>query len=250
MDDDDITAIVKRAPILDALRDEPMDGSRLEERLSSSRSTVHRATNRLADLGLIERRDGEFELTSFGRVVGERVADCRRDLDAAERLAPFLEAADGDAEIPLDLLANAEITRPEAGRAHFAVKRLSDLMAESASLRMFSAVVSPIYVDICCREARRGADVRAIFDRRVVDTLFDEYAPESREAARVGELELLIHDDCPFELFVFDDRVGMTAHGTAGDPTLFVESDDPAVYEWATALFDRYEDGAEHATVF
>ncbi|MFC6724934.1 helix-turn-helix transcriptional regulator [Halobium palmae] len=250
MDDEDITEIVKRAPILDALRDEPCGANELEERLSFSRSTIHRATNSLADQGLIEKRDGKFELTSFGRIVGGRLADCRRDLDTADRLAPFLEAVEPGAEIPLGRFADATVTRPRAGQAHFAVKRLSDLMAESGSLRAFSAVVSPIYVDICCREARDGADVRAIFDRQVVDILFDEYASEAREAIDAGDLEVLIHDDCPFELFLFDDRMGMTAHDEDGNGTLFVETDDPDAYEWAESLFREYESEAEFATVF
>ncbi|MFC4359048.1 helix-turn-helix transcriptional regulator [Halobium salinum] len=250
MDDDDITEVVKRAPILDALRDEPQDANRLEERLAFSRSTIHRATNHLADLGLIRKREGRFELTAFGRLVGGRLVDFRRDLDTADRLSPFLDAVEGTVELPLDGLAEAEVSGPERGRAHVAVKRISDLMAGSESLRTFSGVVSPIYVDICCREAKAGARVRAVFDRRVVDVLFNEYAADYREAIEQGELEVRIHDDCPFELFLFDDRVGMTAHDDAGQVTQFVESDDPSVYEWAEGLFERYRSEAEFATVF
>lgn len=250
MDDDDVTEVVKRGPILDALRDEPQDANRLDERLAFSRSTIHRATNDLVDLGLLRKRDGRFELTSFGRVVEQRLADFRRDLDTADRLSPFLDAVEPGVELPLDRLADATVSGPERGRAHFAVKRISDLMSESASLRTFAGVVSPIYVDICCREAKAGAHVQAVFDRQVVDVLFNEYATEYREAIEQGELEVRIRDDCPFELFLFDDRVGMTAHDDGGQATMFVESTDATVYEWAEALFERYRSESEFATVF
>ncbi|MDS0294251.1 helix-turn-helix transcriptional regulator [Halogeometricum luteum] len=250
MDDDDLVEVVKRLPILEALRNGPQSAGGLEERLSFSRSTVHRATNALGALGMIRKRDGEFELTSFGRVAVRRLSECRRDLDIADRLSPFLNAVDADVAFPVAALSDAAVTSPDRGQAHFAVKRVSDLMRESKSLRTFSAVVSPVYVDICCRQARRGASVEAVFDRRVVDILFDEYGPEAREAIRGGDLEVLICDDCPFELFVFDDCVAMTAHGSGGERTPFVESSNPDLYEWAEDLFVRYKSDAEFATVF
>ncbi|MDS0299684.1 DUF1724 domain-containing protein [Halogeometricum sp. S1BR25-6] len=253
MDDDDFVEVVKRLPILEALRDGSQSAGSLEERLSFSRSTVHRATNALASLGMIRKRAGEFELTSFGRVAVRCLSECRRDLDIADRLSPFLNAVDSDAAdvaFPIGALSDAAVTSPNRGQTHFAVKRVSDLMRESESLRTFSAVVSPVYVDICCRQARRGASVEAVFDRRVVDILFDDYGSEAREAIRNGDLEVLICDDCPFELFVFDDCVAMTAHGAGGERTPFVESSNPDLYEWAEDLFERYKSDAEFATVF
>jgi predicted transcriptional regulator len=250
MRDEEFAEVVKRLPVLEALRDGPHGTAELTDRLPLSRSTVHRATNALADLGLVERRDGKIELTSVGRIVTRRLSDCRRDVDTAERLAPFLDAVGSEIDVPLDLLADATVSRPDRGQAHFAVKRLSDLVSGSDSLRMLSAVVSPMYVDICCREATAGTAVRAVFDREVVDILFDEYASESREAIEHGTLEIRIHDDCPFELFLFDDVVGMTVQRAHGSVAPFVESSDPEVYEWAESLFERYDAAAEFATLF
>lgn len=250
MDDEDVVEIVKRAPILDALRDGSLSATRLEDRLSFSRSTIHRATNRLTALDMLEKRGDEFALTSFGRVAARRLEEYRRDLETGSRLAPFLNAVDSDIEFPVGLLSDATVTPPRPGRPHFVIKRASDLMADSDSLRMFSAVVSPVYVERCCEHAMEGASVTVIFDRQVLDILFDEYASEARAATREGELEVLVHDDCPFELFVFDDRVAMTAHRSSGGQTPFVESTNPDVYAWAERLFERYASHAEFATLF
>lgn len=250
MDDEDVVEVVKRFPILDALTNRPRTAAQLADRLSFSRSTVHRSTNRLADLGLLRKREDAFELTSFGRVATRSVAECRRDLDTASQLAPFLEAVETEVSFPVGPLSDASVTPCGRRRPHFAVKRVSDMLADSDSLRMFSGIVSPVYVERCCEHATDGSSIRAVFDRQVVDILFDDYASESKAACREGDLEVLIHDDCPFDLFVFDDRVAMTTHRADGSQAPFVESADPDVYEWAEQLFESYVSQAEFATLF
>ncbi len=250
MDRNYITEVVKRAPLLDVLRDGPAEASELERRLPMSRSTIHRAAKSFVEWGLLTKTGGVFQLTNFGYVVADRVVGFQTQLDAAARLEPFLNTVDSPPlAMPLGRLSDATITEPEAGMAHIGVKRLTDLMADSTSLRMFSSVVSPIYVDLCYREARNGMEIAAIFDRRVVELLFSEYGSKSREAARVGKFEVRIHDDCPFELFLFDDCVAITAHDESGNPCSFVESTNPEVLAWGEQLYERYETEAEYATM-
>lgn len=244
------TEVIKRAPLLDALRDGPAEASELERRLSMSRSTIHRATRSFVEWGLLTKTDGVFQLTNFGHVVADRVAGFRAQLDAAAQLESYLNTVESPPlGLPLEQLGDATITNPKAGMAHVGVKRLTDLMADSTSLRMFSSVVSPIYVDLCYREALNGMEIAAIFDRRVVELLFSEYGSKSREAAREGQFEVRIHDDCPFELFLFDDCVGITAHDESGNPCSFLESTNPEVIAWGEQLYERYESEAEYATM-
>ncbi|ESP88795.1 helix-turn-helix transcriptional regulator [Candidatus Halobonum tyrrellensis] len=251
MNDDDITEVVKRGPMLERLADGPVGSGDLERDLSASRSTIHRVLDRMGDLGVVSRCEQGYELTQMGRLVATRVASVRRELRAIGRAEPFFRDATLDGvDLPLDLLADATVVEPPAGRAHFTVKRVSDLMADAESMRMFSTVVSPLYVDLCVRHAKRGADIEAIFDRAVVDTLFSEYGSESREAAAEGGLCVRAHDCCPFELFVFDRTVGMTAHDDAGVSHAFVELDGEAAVAWATDLFERYAADAEYVTLF
>lgn len=251
MNDDQATEVVRRAAMLERLAEGPAGSGDLEADLAASRSTIHRALDRLSDLRLVERREEGYGLTDTGAVVAAEVTGFRRHLDAVDRVGPFVRDADLDGiDLPLDLLADATVTEPPAGSAHFTVKRIGDLLAESDSLRTFSTVVSPVYVDLCVRHAKRGTTVEAIFDRSVVETLFSEYGTESREAAAEGGLGVRVHDDCPFELFVFDRRVGLTAHDDAGVSHAFVELDGEAAVAWATDLFERYRADAEYVTLF
>ena len=69
-------------------------------------------------------------------------------------------------------------------------------------------------------------------------------------AAAEGGLHIRAHDCCPFELFVFDRTVGVTAHDGTGVSHAFVETEGEAAVEWANGLFDRYAAEAEYVTRF
>jgi predicted transcriptional regulator len=250
MNADDAVEFVKRAELLSFLRTTSADADTLDRNLSASRSTIHRATQSLTDQGLVEKDDGVFELTSVGAVVAARTEEFQCQLDTVERLEPLLEVIDAEAVgLPLEHLADATVERPCPGQPHVVVGGLDDLVADAESMRMFSGVVSPIYVDIAHEAVQNGTEIQAVFRRGVVDDLFCEHARKSREAARTGRFEVRIHDDCPFELFLFDDRVGLSAHDDRGLPVAFVETSNPVVVEWAESCFARYWDAAEYATI-
>ncbi len=250
MNSDDAVEFVKRAELLSFLRTTAADADTLERNLSASRSTIHRATQSLTTQGLVEEDDGVFELTSVGEVVAARTERFRTELDAVDRIEPFLDEIDSDAvDPPLDHLADATVERPSPGQPHVVVRCLNDLVADAESIRMFSGVVSPVYVDIAHEAVEEGTEIRAVFRREVVDVLFSEHGRKSREAARTGRFGVRIHDDCPFELFLSENRVGMSAHDDRGLPVGFVETSDPAVVDWAESLFAHYWDTAEYATI-
>lgn len=90
--------LIRRAPVLDSLRDGPMDRKALERGLDVSTATSYRRTGWLAKRGLIEERDGEFALTALGAEVDGQVTDLRDAVTGApgevestpERLAELL----------------------------------------------------------------------------------------------------------------------------------------------------------------
>jgi predicted transcriptional regulator len=250
MDSDDAVELVKRAELLSFLRKGSADSETLERNLSSSRSTIHRATQSLVAEGFVEKVDGEFRLTETGRVVAARTEQFRTELDAVDRLDPILDAIDTEnVDLPLEHLADATVECPRPGQPHVVVKRVDDLLDEADSLQMFSRVVSPIYVDITHRAIQDGAEIDVIFRRDVVEALFSEYGTKARDAAKTGRFDVRIHDDCPFELFLFDDVVGISAHDDRGLPRGFVETSNPTVVDWAESVFDRFWADAEYATL-
>lgn len=233
---------VQRFPLLRTLRRRSGEPRELERTLSMSRSTIHRATSSLEEKGLLSRGDEGIELTPLGRTVTDEIEDMRADLDTATRLAPFLNTVeDPDIGIPLELFADADVTHRQPRQAHFGVKRIIDRIEATDSLCMFSTIVSPLYVEVVHREILDGTDVEVIFDAEVSDVILENYRSETTEALSTGRFHLLVGDDIPFELFIYDDGMGMAAHDADGIARAFVETDAPAAVEWAEELYARYE---------
>jgi predicted transcriptional regulator len=251
MDDCQPSTLVKRAELLDALRAEPRTAGELERALSMSRSTVHRATEHLVERNVLRKEGQEFALTDPGRVAADEVVGFRDRMDGIEKLEPFLETADvSGVDLPFSALADAAVVRPDAKESHRVESVIRDRIASAESLRLFSGVVSPFYLEEIRDVVVTGATVEAVFDPKAVEVLFDEYAALSKDAAKAGEIAIKIHERCPFELFVFEETVGLAAHDDRGSPRLFVESSSEAVFDWADRLFERYATESEYATLF
>ncbi|WP_290812064.1 helix-turn-helix domain-containing protein [Halovivax sp.] len=229
---------VRRVEILSALDSAPAGASDLVEALDVSRSTIHRATNVLTDEGLVRKTNGRYELTGYGEVVAEKTTTYRNHLQAASTLEPFLNTSEAD-NIPVEHFADAKVTRPEPRQPHRSIHRITTLIERSTELRMFSSVLSPIYVDVAHREMVDGMEIQVVFDEELLDIILTEYEAEAREALETGRFDVHLCDEVPFELFLFDDRIGMAAHDDSGIARVFVECDVPAAIEWASDLYDR-----------
>lgn len=235
---------VKRAPLLDALSDGAKTLSQLEEALSMSRSTIHRALGDFEDVNVVRKTDRHYVLTGFGQTVTERTKEYSADLATALDLDEFLNAVES-IDVPLEHFADAEVIQPEAHRAHQGVKRILDIVEESDTLRMCSTILSPLYVDVARREMVDGMEIETIFDERLLYPLQLEYAEEAREAFQTGRFEVHFCTDIPFELFIYDDAMAMAAHNDLAVPSMFVESTSDGAVEWAEELYRSYKEQAE-----
>lgn len=61
--------LLRRSPLLEELRGDRVDRAELQDRLAVSRSTSHRHTRMLGELGVIEKTNGEFQLTASGKLL-------------------------------------------------------------------------------------------------------------------------------------------------------------------------------------
>lgn len=236
--------VVKRAPLLDALAEAPRTMGQLDEALSMSRSTVHRALGTFEDLGLVRKSGQRYALTGFGRTVAERTEAFATDLETARGLDEFLNAVDADVDVPTEHFRDAEVVRPEPHKADQGVKRIIDLIEATDDLRMFSNVLSPVYADVAHNEMFDGMELEVVFDERILDPLVSEYAEQAVEAFHTGRFEVYFGSDVPFELFLHDGGMAMAAHNGAALPRIYVESETPAAVEWAEDLYRSYRERA------
>lgn len=235
-----------RGELLELLAEEPRTARALADQLSMARSTVHRATETLDDLELVDKSDQQFEITGLGDVAAEELRDLRTNLETASKLEPFLNTIDtSTVDIPLECFSESRVTRSRNRQAHVGVKRIIELIERTDSMRMFSSILSPLYVDAAHREILNGTEIEVVFDQELVDPIVTKYSEEAREAFDTGRFEVLLGADIPFELFLFDDRMGMAAHDESGVARAFVECPSPEAQAWAEDFYRDYADTAE-----
>lgn len=240
-----VTAI-KRADALSTLLDGPVDRAELMATLDVSRTTVHRLVRGLEARDLLVQEKNEFTLTAFGRTVAAEVVTYRRRVTAAQRLQPFLETlTHPPVDVELDLFADATLTESKPTNPYAPVARFMHLLRESETLRGFdTTTVAPIYVEDIRSEILGGMETDVVYLSAVVEEMVAAYPEAIAAAAESGKLTLSTHEDLPFGLVVFDDRVGLGGYDETGLLSVFVDTDAPAAREWA---LDRYRDYREEA---
>jgi predicted transcriptional regulator len=248
MDTDQFIELVRRAPVLEALREEgAMDRRELEQHLDVSKSTVHRFTRSLRENGLIERSGGAFVLTSVGEVSAEEMAAFKASIETAWELAPVLQVTRAHGvDIDVAAFADATVTTAEPGNPYRPVNRFMSLVAETDTLRgLDPASINPLHVDDIYERIVNGMETDAVFPSAVVENLLTSNPERAERAFESGNLRLRIHDDIPFGLTLCDDRIGV---GIYDDDTgllrTYADTDAPAAHEWAEAVYTNYRDKA------
>ncbi|MFC5972317.1 helix-turn-helix transcriptional regulator [Halomarina salina] len=239
-----LVQLVRRSPVLVALREGPLDRRDLERRLDVSKPTVLRATGTLRDFGLVERVEGQFRLTAQGDVVATALDRFRRVERAASRLSPFL--ATTDYEVAVEHFADATVTTRKPGDPYRPVRRFMSLVESTDRLRGFdAATIAPGNVDTIYERIVGGMETDICYPEHVVETIVESSPERSTEAAQSGNLTLRVVDSVPCGLALFDDHVGLGGYDPeTGALAVFVDTDDEAAYAWGEREFERYREDA------
>ena len=241
---------IRRAPLLEYLGCGSANAGEILEGVDMSRSTVHRALDSLSEFDIVQEAGGEYELTEMGRIIVEEMDRFGTRVWTASSLTQFLNSIEMEGtEIPIEYLSDATVTRREPRQPHATIHRIMELFEKANELRMLSTVISPIYVDIGYKQMMNGMAIDAIFEREVVDLMLSEYPEKAYETMAIGNFDIYAHDDIPFELFIFEDRIGMAAHNVQGNAEILIESDDPTVVSWAEDLYERHHTEATSLSI-
>lgn len=244
-DPDGFLELVRRAPMLEALRDHPLDRQDLEERLDISRATSHRFTRWLGDRELIERIDGEFHLTELGQAVTATVTSFKSDVTTAFQLAPVLETLDDTRPpLPLEAFSDAVVTTPASGDPHGPMTRYASLVRETTMLRGINTwAIAPTYMDEIQERILDGMETDLIDPRPVVEDIMENYPERCVEVCVSGHLTIRLHESLPFGLVLFDDRIGIAVRDPETNSlSAFIDTDSPVAREWAESVYETYKE--------
>ena len=239
--------LLRRSPLLEELREESLDRARLQARLNVSKSTSHRHTRLLDELGVIEKVNGEFRLTESGALLTDAMVRFKREASSSLHLAPVLEAIqNAPLEIDNGAFAGATVTSAERGDPYSPVARFVELVEETETLRGFDLdAIAPIYIDEIQQRIVNGMQTEDIAHPEVTRNALEGYPEKCFDACVSGNLTVQLHDNLPFALALFDHRVGIgVCEADSRQLRVFVDTDSPEVRAWAEAVYEAFESPA------
>lgn len=232
--------IIRHGPVLEALRDEPLDRPEIEERLDVSRATSHRFTQWLDEQGFVERSEGRFRLTGRGEAIADEVLRFEANVRTVHRLAPLLDVICEDhQEFVIEPFVDATVTLAKPSDPYRPVERFISLLNESETFRGFNTThMAPLVLDEFHHQILEETDTEIVYLPRTVEKLFETYPERVQDAIDRGYLALRTRDELPYGLAIFDERVGIGGYAEAtGLMQVFVDTDAPIAYEWAERVY-------------
>lgn len=180
---------------------------------------------------------GAFVATGMGEVV-----DCVRTEQALREVSELLpDAASG---FSLDMLTDAVVTVADAEDPYRPVNRFLTLVRETDRFRYagFNVALLQPCKDELCRQIVDGMQAEIIDPPAVVRYIRSTCPEQFSETLESGGLVIRVHDDLPsYGIGLFDERVAISGYEpTSGTVKVLVDSDAPAVRDWATSVYDTY----------
>lgn len=236
-----------RGAVLRALADGGrQDRYALEERVDATRRTILRTVNALTERGFVEETEEGIGLTALGRHVVthyERLVD---ELALEPDVEAFLSAVPADAiDVDVERLRTGEVTSAAPGSPYAPLDRTLELRADASEIRELAPGIERRSVEQLAERVTADDDLTVeIVVTEDVLAAADEGAPygDAHETVLAADaVDMAVHPG-PFEIAVgiADEVVFVVAEDGEGQPSAILETDDPRVREWATAVVDRY----------
>jgi len=238
---------VERCHIVRSLLDGPMETAKIGEIAGVSSSTAHRIKNSFVDEGLIEKNDdGLYGLTPTGEVVARKVDEAHETVDRVGKLRPVLESTRGRGTgFDPSVFEDAVVATPTPEDPYAPARRFMEVFRETEELRLVVvSTATPMFSERKQRMIANGKETHAVCPESIVETTV-ETLPSGIVDGLIRNLTVHVHDDPPFSVALFDDRVGVAGHANDGQIEVFADTDDEGAYNWGERYFERHLDEAE-----
>lgn len=233
-----------RAVVMDSLASGQCSRAELRDVTGASSATVGRIVQGFEERGWLVRDGSHYSLTPLGEFIAESFASLRRDMDLARELDELLPHVPLQ-EIGVDVaqLADAFVTRRTQTNPFAVVSRVRELEFESTQARSLTD-----FFPEPCIDGRYESIVNG------TQTFEAVFVPVVIEAAMASD------SASKFEAIVASDRTDIYLYaGEISHPVMFhdgvaclvvrdeenvsigmIETDDEAVVEWVTDVFESY----------
>lgn len=257
-DDEILETALHRKDALEFLTEGPRSRRSIQEALDVSKATRHRILRTFEDEGLLRRSGDAYELTEYGRVVGDAVGAFDATVRTAQRIRPLLEAfGEADLAYDLDHFADVTVTSAHPDDPTRPVHRYLELFEGTSLVRTVArtSFVPPLYLEEIFDRFFEDDDKRGVvvYPKTAVENRYADYPDIHRKVAREDQpLRYRVYDRAPFGLTIYDrDHVGLRAYDRETNTLLlFADTDDPEAVAWAEDVFERYYDESKPLSAF
>ncbi len=232
--------LARRYPVLAALAERPQTRSELADRLEVSRATVHRATETLLDLGLVEESPGSLAITTLGRVALVSERNSRRAIEAGTAMAPVLEHLESDLLVEnLHRFADVEVLVDDDRNPMQIERHIVESIDDTARMQRATNwhLSTQEVLDTILRNIDEGMPYDLIVPSENWRYMQADFPEELERYGPLENLAIYVNDDIPFSFYVFDRGVQVSAFNDGGKIVALAETDAEATVEWVERLF-------------
>lgn len=234
-----------RVEVLEAISREPRTREEIRELTDASRVTAGRIIADLEERGWIGRNGQRYAATSSGQFLAAEVTRLLENLETFGSLPPVVEWFPGDEpDFDLHLLDDATVVTADEGDLIAPIRRALELIAGADHLRAVGNGASSEFIEAIRDAVADGQTTTLVGPPEMVEALqADPAIREDMRAILDSDQASLLSYDASHELPVIqiaDSTVALCD----GDHREMVETDELAVYDWATTYFSRLQSDA------
>lgn len=254
---DDIAYLARshhRVPTLVALTEQPRSRSELCGLTDVSSSTMRRTLSEFDDRTWIRKNGHEYVATRLGEAIASGMEDLIERVETERKLRyvwPWLP--DEISEFPFETWSELTITVAEPDSPYCPVGRFESLLRTTTTLRFLRPEVAlmDLCFDVLHQRVKDGVEMTLI-DRPECHSYFlSTYPNRSSEMVQLDNFTILEHDEFPpCGIGLLDDCITISCYEEAsGTVHAVVDTDAPAVREWAESTYESYRREARPHTL-
>jgi len=199
------------------------------------------------------RKDGyQYVATRLGEAIASGMAELIERVETERTLRSLWHwLPDAVSELPFETWADLTVTIAEPDAPYRPVRRFESLLGETTTVRFLRPEVAlmDLCFDLLHQLISEGVDVTVIDRRECHDYFLSTYPNRSSEMVQRGNFTTLEHDDLPpYGIGLLDDSVVVSCYERdSGTVHALIDTDAPAVREWATSVYEIYRSEARPA---
>jgi predicted transcriptional regulator len=239
-----------RVAVLRRLAEESHTRTDLAVATGASQATLGRILRDFEERSWIRRVEGGYVATATGELIADGFLDLLAILEIEGELRPIVRYLPTD-ELGFDLrrFEDATITVPSGTKPNAPVKRVLDFLRTAADVRVFSHAFNEGSLRVIEERVSAGETTfEGVFSRSALDAVADDAGLRRRLGSLIDTSSATVRvrdGEIPLAVTVADGAVHMLLRDENGILQASVDTDDPAVRDWARETFEAYWETAE-----